>query len=48
MQDLISSKQIQYIYSFVEEELNDNVNKLVNDNQGVSVVSVHKLDNIND
>ena len=48
VQDLITSKQIQYIYSFVEEELNDNVKKLVDDNKGVSVVEVHKLDNIND
>ncbi|MBO5120597.1 MAG: zinc ABC transporter substrate-binding protein [Bacilli bacterium] len=48
VQDLITSKQIQYIYSFVEEELNDNVKKLVDDNKGVSVVAVHKLDNIND
>ena len=48
VQDLITSKQILYIYSFVEEELNDNVKKLVDDNKGVSVVAVHKLDNIND
>ena len=48
VQDLITSKQILYIYSFVEEELNDNVKKLVDDNKGVSVVALHKLDNIND
>lgn len=48
VQDLITSKQIQFIYSFVEEDLNDNVKKLVDDNQGVTVVAVHRLDNIND
>lgn len=48
VQDLISNKQIDYVYSFVEEELNDNVKKLVDDNENVSVIEVHRLDNITD
>ena len=48
VQDLITNKSIDYIYSFVEEELNDNVKKLVEDNDGISVIELHRLDNITD
>ena len=48
VQDLITNKKIDYIYSFVEEELNDNVKKLVDDNEGITVIEVHRLDNITD
>lgn len=48
VQDLITNKQIDFIYSFVEEELNDNVKKLVDENAGVSVLELHRLDNITD
>lgn len=48
VQDLISNKQIDFVYAFVEEELNDNVKKLVDDNANVSVLEVHRLDNITD
>lgn len=48
VQDLITNKQIDFIYSFVEEELNDNVKKLVDENADVSVLELHRLDNITD
>ena len=48
VQNLITNGKIQFIYSFVEEELNDNVKKLVDGNTTVSVVAVHRLDNITD
>ena len=48
VQDLINNKQIDFVYAFVEEELNDNVKKLVDDNANVSVLEVHRLDNITD
>lgn len=48
VQDLISNKKIDFIYAFVEEELNDNVKKLVDGNANVSVLEVHRLDNMTD
>ena len=48
VQDLINNKQIDFVYAFVEEELNDNVKKLVDDNANGSGLEVHRLDNITD
>ena len=48
VQNLINDKKVSYIYSFVEEELNDNVKQLVDNNADVSVLEVHRLDNITD
>lgn len=48
VQNLIDEDKIDYIYSFKEEELNDNVKKLVDDNKGITVLKMHKLDNITD
>lgn len=48
VQNLINEKKISYIYSFKEEELNEKAKKLVDDNDGVSVLEMHKLDNISD
>lgn len=48
VQNLIDEDKITYIYSFKEEELNEKVKKLVEDNSKVSVLELHKLDNISD
>ena len=48
VQNLITDKKVSYIYAFVEEELNDNVKQLVENNAEVSVIEVHRLDNITD
>lgn len=48
VQNLINEQKVEYIYSFVEEELNDNVKSLVDTNEKVSVLEVHRLDNITD
>ena len=48
VQNLINEQKVEYIYSFVEEELNDNVKSLVDSNEKVSVLEVHRLDNITD
>lgn len=48
VQNLITEKKVSYIYSFKEEELNAKVKKLVEDNPTVSVLEMHKLDNISD
>lgn len=48
VQNLIDDKKISYIYSFKEEELNDNVKNLIEKNSEVSVLELHKLDNITD
>lgn len=48
VQNLINDKKISYIYSFKEEELNDNVKSLVDDNSDISVLEMHKLDNLTD
>lgn len=48
VQNLINEKKISYIYSFKEEELNEKAKKLVDENSGISVLEMHKLDNISD
>lgn len=48
VQSLINEKKVAYIYSFKEEELNAKVKKLVEDNASVSVLEMHRLDNISD
>lgn len=48
VQNLIDGDKIEYIYVFKEEELNDNVKKLVEDNENISVLEMHRLDNITD
>lgn len=48
VQNLIDEDKIEYIYVFKEEELNDNVKKLVEDNEKISVLEMHRLDNITD
>ena len=48
VQDLINNKKVDYVYSFVEEELNDKVKKLVYDNDNFTVIELHRLDNMTD
>lgn len=48
VQALIDEKKIDYIYSFMEEELNDKAKALVDGNERVSIVKLHRLDNITD
>lgn len=48
VQNLIDDKKISYIYSFKEEELNNNVKNLIKKNSDISVLELHKLDNITD
>ncbi len=48
VQELITDGKVSYIYSFKEAELNDKVDKLLKDNSKVSVLEMHKLDNISD
>lgn len=48
VQELINNKKVDYVYSFVEEELNDKVKKLVDDNDNFTVIEMHRLDNITD
>lgn len=48
VQNLITDGKINYIFSFKEEELNEKVKKLVEDNTSVSILEMHKLDNISD
>ena len=48
VQDLINNKKVDYVYSFVEEELNDKVKKLVDDNDNFTVIELHRLDNMTD
>ena len=48
VQNLITDGKVSYIYSFKEEELNSKVEKLLEDNTNVSVLEMHKLDNISD
>ena len=48
IQDLINNKKVDYVYSFVEEELNDKVKKLVDDNDNFTVIELHRLDNMTD
>ena len=48
VQNLIDNKKVDYIYSFVEEDLNDHVKQLVSNNENISVVEIFKLDNVTD
>lgn len=48
VQNLINDGKVSYVYSFVEEELNEKAKKLVEDNSTVSVLEIHKVDNISD
>lgn len=48
VQNLITDGKVSYIYSFAEEELNEKAKKLVEDNSTVSVLEIHRVDNISD
>ena len=48
VQDLINNKKVDYVYSFVEEDLNDKVKKLVDSNDNFTVIELHRLDNMTD
>lgn len=48
VQNLIDDKTISYIYSFKEEELNDTVKNFIDNNENISLLEMHKLDNITD
>ena len=48
VQDLINNKKVDYVYSFVEEDLNDKVKKLVDSNNNFTVIELHRLDNMTD
>lgn len=48
VQNLIDNKTISYIYSFKEEELNDNVKNFIDNNENISLLEMHKIDNITD
>ena len=48
VQDLIDNKKVDYVYSFVEEDLNDKVKKLVDSNDNFTVIELHRLDNMTD
>ena len=48
VQNLIDEEKVDYIYSFKEEELNDKVKKLIDSNETVSVLEMHRIDNITD
>lgn len=48
VQNLIDTKKITYIYTFKEDELNKKAKELVNENTGISVLEIHKLDNVTD
>lgn len=49
VENLIASGNINYIYSFKEEELNENAKKILdNYSSSVSKIEIHKLDNISD
>ena len=48
VQDLINKEEIVYIYSFKEDELNEKAKKLVDENSNISVLEIHKLDNLSD
>ena len=48
VQDLINKEEIDYIYSFKEDELNEKAKKLVDENSNISVLEIHKLDNLSD
>ena len=48
VQDLINRKEIDYIYVFKEDELNKKVKSLVDGNSNISVLEIHKLDNLTD
>ena len=49
VENLIVSGSVDYIYSFKEEELNDNAQRLLDDySSSVSKIEIHKLDNISD
>lgn len=48
VQNLINDKKISYIYAFKGEKLNEKAQSLVDSNSGVSVLEMHKLDNITD
>ena len=49
VENMISEGKINYIYSFKEDELNDNAKRLLDDyGSSVSKIEIHKLDNISD
>lgn len=48
VQKLITEKKVSYIFTFKEEELNDNVKGLIAVNPDITTLEVHKLDNISD
>lgn len=48
VQNLIDTKKITYVYAFKEDELNKKAKKLVDENTEISVLEIHKLDNVTD
>lgn len=48
VQNLINDKKVSYVFSFKEEKLNDNVKRLIDDNEGFSALEIHMLDNMTD
>ena len=47
-ENLINDKSINYIFKFKNDENNENVNNLIDGNESVQVLELHKLDNITD
>ena len=47
-ENLIKDDSIDYIFKFKGDENNENVTKLLEENEGVQVLEIHKLDNITD
>lgn len=48
VENLIKNNEISYIFAFKEEEVNDNVKNLLAAPNNISILELHKLDNISD
>ena len=46
--NLMSNKEISYIYTFKGDKLNDNTKEILKNNPDVKVIELHKLNNISD
>ncbi len=47
-ENLIKEGVVRYIYNFKGQDINDNVQRLLDSYTDVKIISLHKLDNIND
>ena len=47
-ENLVNDKSINYIFKFIGDENNDNINNIIASNSDVQVLELHKLDNITD